>query len=803
MDKITLEFSLKPFCFDMSDEGFKRIAVKLFRQWEDLWKNTDTVFQLMFWTADGSELLDYSGNTEEAFEYARYLGSANGWLKVQQEKPQKCQTLHRLSRYFISEPPEWHYNDLKRLISILKNTALEMYGLHIEIGTTFDTGPEFAVSDFKYRRHPEILGNMLQSKSFIFCYAVLHADKRRYAGYPHGIPEGEPLGRFLGRQTKHFLTDMGFDFLWLSNGMGFGMDTWGMTGNTFDGENYFPENCRNTSDKIFQFWNSFREECPDFRIETRGTNLSTGLDLASDAVPLRDIYNNVPGLMPPPNSPWAAINDDFGLELAGMMSHIAELPPHNKYPYRYYTHDPWWLNSPWLDRYDRTPHDIYLPLAISRMDANGRVHGPSQLNILSVDNSFGEIPDQVPQEVIPHLLDAFRTAPDQSSPLVWVYPFRENHEQVLSGGDAPEVFANDFSIITAVNDGLPVSTVVSSTFLSGIPPEKFEGRILLVPANICDDAIVYLLDLKKTPIIFYGNIKNPLLLKHFGLQKTTPLTGEMIIPGKGKICHIERFSGGGVDLEPAPGSASEVVYNYVLGDESRPAMLYCGNTAYLRISNSIIRIRKNHGGQAEFSNPAEYFCTETLFREAAAHFNWSFQWDKPLAESASPRMMVHANDNAFYYSIFGTDMTVNGKCSTPDGAPVFRGVDYFLKENHAVFALPKFQHWEARIFVKGGDSIIRCRERTHENIGMERRLRIEGLKDAVLTIRPPRNCSIVAVTPVDGLFTMYDIPQRLEIRKEEDGFGVKYIAEHLNGGITIVMGNQLEEYFPPKPSYCK
>ena len=225
MEKITLEFSLKPFCFDMSDEGFKRIAIKLFRQWEDLWLNNNAVFQLMFWTADGSELLDYSGNADDRFEYARYLGSANGWLKVQQDKPQKAQTLHQRSRYFAENTPEWHYKDLKRLVTILKSTAKEMYGLDIEIGTTFDIGPEFAVSDFKYRRHPEILGSMLQTKAFVFCYAVLHADDRSYAGYPNGIPEGEPLGRFLGRQSQHFLTDMGFDFLWLSNGMGFGMDT--------------------------------------------------------------------------------------------------------------------------------------------------------------------------------------------------------------------------------------------------------------------------------------------------------------------------------------------------------------------------------------------------------------------------------------------------------------------------------------------------------------------------------------------------------------------------------------------------
>lgn len=802
MEKVTLEFSLKPFCFDMSDNGFRQVAVKLFRQWEALWLDQNAKLQLMFWTGDGSELLDYSGSAEDSFEYARYLGSANGWQKVQQDKPRETQNLHQLPRYFMPETPVWHYEDLKRLIFILKNTAQEMYGQNIEIGTTFDSGPEFAVSDFKYRRHPEILGDMLQSKSFVYCYAVLHADDRRYSGYPDGIPEGEPFGRFLGRQAQHFLTDMGFDFLWLSNGLGFGMDTWGMTGATFDGENYFPENCRKTGEKIFQFWDYLREECPDFRIETRGTNHTTGIDLASDAVPLRDIYNNVPGLMPPPNSPWAAINNNFGLELAGMMSHIAELPPHEKFPFRYYSHDPWWLNSPWLDRYDRMPHDIFLPLAIARLNNNGETCTPSQLNFLTVDNSFGEIPDQVPQEMIPHLLDAFRTAPDQPSPLVWVYPFRENHDQVLSGGDGSEVFANDFSIITAINDGLPVSTVVSSAFLSGIPQEKFDGRILIAPANISSDAIRYLLALKNTPVIFYGTIKNPLLLEHFGLQETTPLTGEMTIPGKGKIRHNDLFSGGGVNLKPAQKSASEIVYNYTQGDEIRPAMLYCGNTAWLRISNSVSHIRKNHGGQPVVCDPKEYFYTESLFREAAAHFNWGCRWDKPLADSASPRLMIHINDNAFYYSVFGTDMTVTARCTTPDGAPVFRGADYFLKDDHAVFGLPKFQHWEARIFVKSEDSIIRCKEETHENIGMERRLRIEGLKDATLTIRPPRSCSIVAVTPARHLFTMYDIPEPLEIRKEEDGFGVKYIAEHVTGGVSVVMGNQLKENFPKKPSYC-
>ena len=35
------------------------------------------------------------------------------------------------------------------------------------------------------------------------------------------IPEGMSLGTFLGGQSQHFLTDLGFDYLWLSNGFGF------------------------------------------------------------------------------------------------------------------------------------------------------------------------------------------------------------------------------------------------------------------------------------------------------------------------------------------------------------------------------------------------------------------------------------------------------------------------------------------------------------------------------------------------------------------------------------------------------
>jgi len=43
-------------------------------------------------------------------------------------------------------------------------------------------------------------------------------------------------------------------------------------------------------------------------------------------VDFKSIYNGNFNILPPPNSPWAALDGDFGLELTGFMSRMAELP---------------------------------------------------------------------------------------------------------------------------------------------------------------------------------------------------------------------------------------------------------------------------------------------------------------------------------------------------------------------------------------------------------------------------------------------------------------------------------------------
>lgn len=475
-EHVTLELSLKPF--KQTDEGYVRsVCARIFEQWRALLKNRKSV-SFILWTGDGSEILDYAERPDDAFEWCRFIGTANLPL-LGEDEPLET-SLHTRKQNYVKNAPTMTYRILKTIISCLKEEGKKaLPTASICVGATFDIGPEFAISDFKYRRHTEICsGYGVDRLKFVDATATLHADDRYYASYPDGIPEGTPFGTFLGKQSEIFLRDMGYDFLWLSNGLGFSADPWLVTGKIFDGKNYYPERLATTKQSVFSFWNLFRREC-SFPLRTRGTNNSVGIDYASDGVPLYDIYNAGFDITAPPNSPWAAITDNYGLELMGHMTRICELPG-EKFPFRYYIHDCWWINSPWYDRFDSSPCDLYLPMAISRIAADGRVETANSLNVFTLDNSFGNMPDACVNEPLPHILKAEKDAADEPAPLVWVYPMRE----YTTSEDAEllrEMNLGDHYICDAINDGFPLCCVVSTDNFLLHDASVYQKSILISP----------------------------------------------------------------------------------------------------------------------------------------------------------------------------------------------------------------------------------------------------------------------------------------------------------------------------------
>lgn len=321
-----------------------------------------------------------------------------------------------------------------------------------------------------------------QGVAFIDAGAKLKGDTYPYAAFKNGIPDKTPMGTFFGAQANAFMHDIGFEFLWLSNGFGFSFEPWRREGIVYDGKEFYIERLKPTKEKLLKFWGLLRKECGDFQIATRGTNYSVGVDYACDGVPLYDIYKENPDILPPPNSPWGAINDDIGIEVVGQLTRNCELPGKD-YIFRFYFHDIWWMNSPWYDRYGCSPYDIYIPMALARIDENGKMQSPSVLNILSVDNSKGDMPNLSVNEVVPHFLKAEKDIPDEPSLVVLVYPFKE-YTTSCDKKTLNEMYFGDLFLRDAVNNGFPLTTVVSVDNFLNHSFDIYEKSVLLVPGII-------------------------------------------------------------------------------------------------------------------------------------------------------------------------------------------------------------------------------------------------------------------------------------------------------------------------------
>lgn len=801
-NNITIEMSLKPFK-ENTPEYIRNVCRIAFEQWKPLLNHADTV-SVLLWTSDGSEILEYSGELTQELEWAKYAGNPNASHPV--NSGPKELTLHQRAYTYLDNPPSFTYGNLKNIIQIIKEEGRKVTGKVIRVGETFDPGPEFAISKFKYKLHPEIcMAHTMGATSFVCCYATLNADTLSYAAYPKGIPEGTVFGTFFGQQSQIFLKEMGFDYLWLSNGFGFGLEPWNTVGAIFDGKNFNNERIGEIHDKIINFWVAFRKECPDIPVETRGTNLSTGIDLARDGVDLKSIYNGGYNILPPPNSPWAALNGDFGLELVGYMSHIAEIPD-ERYMFRYYTHDPWWVNSPWLDRYGRQPHDIYLPMSVSRINSQGKVCLPTTLTFLSIDNTYGDMPEQVPEEVIPHILQGRRFSPDQAGPIVWLYPFDEYHQWAFNNSEnLPEVFYGDWFIRQALNEGFPINTVTTTTIFSGLMSKhdsSLKGSILvsIVPekGSVLEKDLINFVK-NGGNLIVYGPVQRASneFLDFINMEKVEPVSGtfslRLSLPFDSGdyprlLKHDDLFSAGGIEtVIKKASSQSRSLAQATIKGKKRDVVVYSkapewggGSVCYVRATNSA---SYKGGALLTPDDRNEYFLGGSLMRYALKAFGYSISYDKPNKGIASPVNVISRNRNGFIFSGYVPNQTVSQSFILPKGAPIFTGMETILSNGEAHYSLPKSWNKECRIFVRQKEGMITCWEIPPVEFGIKRKIGVSGLKDATLIVYPESNLENYYFCPGRSEYPDKSKMYKSVLKRDSTGYYFEY--KNINGSFVI------------------
>ena len=788
--RICFEISLKPFGRDKSKNGYEAVARHLFEQWKSLLKYSNGC-SVLFWTSDGSEILDYSGDLDDTFEWCQYIGIGNWNKNATQEQRNNSNSLHSFPIHYIENPPEMSYRDLKDIILIIKSIGKELTGFDITVGETFDPGPEFSQSEFKFKRHPEISkGNTMGNNHWVHCASRLHADNRKYAAYPDGIPEGTHLGEFLGRQFMALKRDIGFDYIWLSNGFGFSLASWDWTGELFDGKQFDFTNAEIVRANIEEFWEYFSRETGDMRIETRGSNLSTGMDIAAHGCPIDKIYQQ--NIIAPPNSPWAPLNNRFGLELTGYMSHIAELPKHG-FQMRYYIHDPWWHNSPWFDRYDRSPHDIFLPLSIARLDENCHVTKPMGLAFLSADDSFGRLPDRCPNEVTPHLLSAYNDYPDEAGLVTWIYPFDAYCKLGLHDGKMERIFMDDWFIESSIDNGFPINSVISDANFISADKTKLLNTILVTPVpeadSILEDAIFEALK-EGARLILYGTTQHASerMRKVIGVSLASPIEGEVkfktALPLDTAECngyadtlqHISVLSGGGIHEIAEEGINVQATVSSE--NEER---------AYVTVNENLVWIRgsfphDNHGSLPDKRVKSVSFVPSILLRASLSLFGYRIMFRSYDINTDIPIIHLSKCRRSLWLNSYAKDTTVQMQLTTPDGVPAFDNTDFIIENDVGTYPVSRWSHTDCCVYIKqkSKSKISIKRDEPRGHMWMDERIDITGLVDADVTIYPSEGGSMMVRAGA-----AWELHNGTNVPMEWDEKRKCWIVRHITGTLLV------------------
>lgn len=772
LQRVTLEMSLKPFK-SMECESIEAVCAEAIRQWLPLIGMAKSC-SVLLWTADGSEILNWNRNMQTEIEWARYIGFANeecfSYIKDKSNP--------KIAIPFMDNPVTITYGDLKCIVEAFKRIAAERYGIEMEVGATFDAGPEFAYSDFKYKLHPEInraeLGGRyisLKADYTVVCsWSKLKEDKVPYATYPEGIPEGTPFGEFLGRQCASFLPALGFDYIWFSNGFAVSYFPWTYLGANYNGTELPLADYTELSGKIMSFWDIFKKECPGYRTEIRGTNYGTGMDLAKDFIPFLELYEKNYVEYPPPNSPWGALNYDFGLEMTGYMSRIALLPG-KVFPYRFYANDPWFWQNPWWDLYDRQPHDIYCPLSAARVNVQGELEHPQIVEILTIDTEKGVLDEDVPLEVIPHIMRAFKDFPDQPGILTWVYPFRELHAAVAESSErSKEAFFHDWFVRGAINEGLPLNTVISTDDFFAMNDEnrsKLDETILLMATSwVKGDKARLIADYvrKGGKLLLYGAVEDPVLQELLHVQAAAGLEGDLIMKlslPEDTILHPSKSVGPSDRLlrhqsHIGDGALREVVRESIDQNMSVHAVVkQDGMERVFALTRSLPEWKGGRVGWVRGSLPFQpagvthlpvrqeqtFMDTSVIVRYLLGDFGYELRQVKLEEKANAALLFITRHDNGFLLTGCKQDSSVSLQLRFPDGAPVITGQTAMIGEGAASYITGRTFHDECRIFVKQKEQTRVCaRENQPFPTPKKRAVRnitVFNLQDAEVTVYPP------------------------------------------------------------------
>ena len=398
--------------------------------------------------------------------------------------------------------------------------------------------------------------------------------------------------------------------------------------------------------------------------------------------------------------------------------------------------------------------------------------------------------------MIPHLLTAYNDYPDAPGAVTWVYPINTYCDTVFGNGRPESIFMDDWFIESGIDSGFPVNTVMSDSNFIETDKSKLRSTVILtsVPpaASRFERAVMEAAD-AGVKVILYGSAAgmSPSMRRRLGLRTD----------GEG--------AEGEMKIALSPSLVTDTVENGVFNDVLRHSALVSGGRisekaedasilaevtaedgekyAYMTDKDGIVWIRGSfpHDERSGGSLPpvlprSRYFRSASLLRCALARFGLSISFECFDADDSLPIINLSACRGALFLNEFAKDASVIMRMSAPDGAPALDNSEFIVSGGSGRYTLSRWIHTECRIFVRQAERSKITVKKDHPvtHIDTDERTVVTGLRDAVLTVYPPKGGT--AFIRAGG-----DLWNGGNVALRYDEAGDRYISEPVSGTVSV------------------
>ena len=125
-----------------------------------------------------------------------------------------------------------------------------------------------------------------------------------------------------------------------------------------------------------------------------------------------------------------------------------------------------------------------------------------------------------------------------------------------------------------------------------------------------------------------------------------------------------------------------------------------------------------------------------MMRLVLSRIGYSLLYNKKSDDIRNPVNCISRNKNAFWFSGYVPNLTVEQRFLFPQGAPIMTGWETEIRQGYATYRFPKAFFEECRVFVEQEKGIISCFE-IPNRYKAQRRIQINGLEQAVVRIYAP------------------------------------------------------------------